>query len=83
MRQPIVKESQSMPDTLTIVSAGSTVTGSYSGFMLPSAGSYVITEMIVDGVDIVNDIDIFPQDMIFPCHVQKVTLSIGKIILFS
>ena len=81
MRTKLIKESQSMPDTLTIVT--STVSGSFSGFMLPSNGGYTVSELIVNGVDIASDVALFPEDSIIPCNVTKVTLTAGKIILFS
>jgi len=80
MRDHLTKESQSMPDRLII--ATGTVTGSFSGFLLPSTSNYVITEFVVDGIDISADMDLFPEDTIIPCNVNKVVLT-GKIILFS
>jgi len=72
---------QSMPDSLTIVDG--TRKGNFSAFMIPSSSVPTVTEFIVNGEDISSNINIFPQDNIIPCNVEKVVVSTGNVILFS
>ena len=76
-----VKEHQSMPDSITIVTG--TTTGNFSAFMIPSSDSPTFTECIIDGVDLYARMGLFPEDAIIPCNLTSVTISAGSLILFS